>query len=256
MIYSCPYNILARYRILIRISNSVGHFPNCLQLNKITIYHFIPIILLKGIIFDLDGVLVDSMPFHYRAWKKAFEDIASIDVDEKLIYSLEGMPGKELIKKVFQLKEFMDNSKIEQINCKKKELFLGDLSFKCFPSVKTMINNLHCTKGLVTGSTKKETDLILKRILTNSKFEQIITGDNVEKGKPDPQAFNLFLSKTGLKPEEVIVVENSPLGVQAARNSKMRCILTLNNSPLDSSEFKNFIDEENILKTRIPFIII
>ena len=89
-------------------------------------------------------------------------------------------------------------------------------------------------------------DLILKKILTNSKFEQIITGDNVQKGKPDPQAFNLFLSKTGLKPEEVIVVENSPLGVQAARNSKMRCILTLNNSPLDSPEFKNFIDEENI----------
>ena len=91
---------------------------------------------MKGIIFDLDGVLVDSMPFHYRAWKKAFEDIASIDVDRKLIYSLEGMPGKQLIKKVFQLKEFTDNSKIEQINNKKKELFLGDLSFKCFPSVK------------------------------------------------------------------------------------------------------------------------
>lgn len=101
---------------------------------------------------------------------------------------------------------------------------------------------------MVTGSTKKETDLILKKILTNSKFEHIITGDNVKKGKPDPQAFNLFLSKTGLKPEEVIVVENSPLGVQAARNSKMKCILTLNNSPLDSSEFKNFIDEENIFE--------
>jgi HAD superfamily hydrolase (TIGR01509 family) len=203
---------------------------------------------LKGIIFDLDGVLVDSMPFHYRAWKKAFKEIASVHVDEKLIYSLEGMSGKQLIKKVFQLKEFTDNSKIEQINSKKKELFLGDLNFKCFPSVKTMINNLRCTKGLVTGSTKKETDMILKKILTNSKFEHIITGDNVKKCKPDPQAFNLFLSKTGLKPEEVIVVENSPLGVQAARNSKMRCILTLNNSPLDSSEFKNFIDEENIFE--------
>lgn len=65
---------------------------------------------MKGIIFDLDGVLVDSMPFHYRAWKKAFKEIASIDVDKKLIYSLEGMPGKQLIKKVFQLKEFTNNS--------------------------------------------------------------------------------------------------------------------------------------------------
>ena len=111
-----------------------------------------------------------------------------------------------------------------------------------------MINNLHCIKGLVTGSTKKETDLILERILTNSKFEQIITGDNVKKGKPDLQAFNLFLIKTGLKPEEVIVVENSPLGVQAARNSKMRCVLTLNNSPLGPSEFKDLINKEDIFE--------
>lgn len=111
-------------------------------------------------------------------------------------------------KKVFQLKEFLDNSKIEQIDLKKKELFLEDLNFKCFPWVKTMINNLRFTKGFVTGSTKKERELILKRILTNSKFEQIITGDTVKKGKPYPQEFNFFLSKTGLRAEEVIVVEN------------------------------------------------
>lgn len=65
-------------------------------------------------------------------------------------------------KKVFQLKEFLDNSKIEQIDLKKKELFLEDLNFKCFPWVKTMINNLRFTKGFVTGSTKKERELILK----------------------------------------------------------------------------------------------
>jgi beta-phosphoglucomutase-like phosphatase (HAD superfamily) len=68
-------------------------------------------------------------------------------------------------------------------------------------SVKTMIINLRC-KGLVTGSTKRNR-FDIKKILTNSKFEQIITGDNVKKGKPDPQAFNLFLSKTGLNQKKL-----------------------------------------------------
>jgi len=66
-------------------------------------------------------------------------------------------------KKVFQLKEFPDNSKIEQIDIKKKELFLEDLNFKCFPWVKTMINNLRFTKGFVTGSTKKGKRVDIKK---------------------------------------------------------------------------------------------
>ena len=56
---------------------------------------------MKAILFDSDGVLVDSMPSHYRAWKIAFKEVSKIDVDERTVYLLEGMRGTDLIKKVF-----------------------------------------------------------------------------------------------------------------------------------------------------------
>ena len=52
---------------------------------------------MKGLIFDLNGVLVDSMPTHYKAWKIAFEEITSLPVDERSIYLLEGMCGEDLV---------------------------------------------------------------------------------------------------------------------------------------------------------------
>jgi len=60
--------------------------------------------LMKGVIFDLDGVLVDSMPMHYEAWKIAFSEVTNIEVDERTIYLLEGMRGIELVRNIFELK--------------------------------------------------------------------------------------------------------------------------------------------------------
>ena len=57
---------------------------------------------MKGIIFDLDGVLVDSMTAHYKAWKTALEEIASLQVDERSIYLLEGMRGIDLVEEIFK----------------------------------------------------------------------------------------------------------------------------------------------------------
>ena len=62
---------------------------------------------MKAIVFDSDGVLVDSMSSHYKAWKIAFKEVSNIDVDRKTIYLLEGMRGIDLAKKVFELKTIM-----------------------------------------------------------------------------------------------------------------------------------------------------
>ena len=78
---------------------------------------------LSGIIFDLDGVLVDSMPAHYKAWKIAFKEVANIDVDEGTIYLLEGIRGSELVKTIFVQKGFSNLSVVEQVNSKKNEIF-------------------------------------------------------------------------------------------------------------------------------------
>ena len=84
---------------------------------------------MKAIVFDSDGVLVDSMPGHYTAWKTAFKEVSDIDVDERTIYLLEGMRGIDLIRKVFELKNYHSGSNdskqrvADQVHERKNEIF-------------------------------------------------------------------------------------------------------------------------------------
>ena len=90
-------------------------------------------------------------------------------------------------------------------------------------------------------------------------FDVVISGDDVETGKPDSTPFVVALKKMNLKSSECIIVENAPLGVEAANKAGIRCILTLNNTPLDiSSDFNNLISEETKIfqdtKSTIDFL--
>jgi beta-phosphoglucomutase-like phosphatase (HAD superfamily) len=74
-------------------------------------------------IFDLDGVLVNSMPTHFKAWKAAFEKIAGLDIAERDIYLLEGMRGIELVEKIFEQKKFRDHSLVRKVHDEKSRIF-------------------------------------------------------------------------------------------------------------------------------------
>jgi beta-phosphoglucomutase len=70
---------------------------------------------MKAIVFDSDGVLVDSMSSHYKAWKIAIKEVSNIDVDRRTIYLLEGMRSIDLAKKVYELKNYYGNNSKQQI---------------------------------------------------------------------------------------------------------------------------------------------
>ncbi len=74
----------------------------------------------------------------------------------------------------------------------------------------------------------------------------VVTGEDLEEGKPSPDPFRTALVKMGLAETEAIVVENAPLGVKAANNAGIRCIVTLNNTPLKISDFDGLIAQESI----------
>jgi beta-phosphoglucomutase-like phosphatase (HAD superfamily) len=107
-----------------------------------------------------------------------------------------------------------------------------------------------CVKAVVSGSARKEVETILDKNIGAQFFDVIITGDDLEEGKPQPVPFQIALRKMNLMPSDVIVVENSPLGVQAAVRAGLKYIVTLNNSPLDpNTDFKQAIssDIENVM---------
>ena len=208
----------------------------------------------------MDGVLVDSMPFHYRAMKIAIKEVADIDLDKRRFYLLEGMPIAEMALKILKSKAYVDAKNItkkdiqisENVAKRKKELFRQmNIIPKPFTGVRELITNTlsGCSKAVVSGSAKEEVDTIMNEIFGIDAFNIIINGDQFEgKGKPDPASFEVALQRLNVKPSDAVVVENAPLGVKAANSAGIPCIVTLNTSPLAISDFKGSISEERIFK--------
>lgn len=210
----------------------------------------------RGIIFDMDGVLVDAMPFHCKAIQIAAKQEANVDVNQRDVYLLEGMPGEDMIKKVLKLKGYNDNrgggedEKLRllahNIHERKKKIFGEINASKPIQGAKEVISSIRCKKALVSGAAREEVNSTIDKYFGRDAFDVIISGEDIEEGKPSPDPFRIALRKLELTESEALVVENAPLGVQAANEARIRCIVTLNNTPLKISDFDGLISHEAI----------
>ncbi len=201
---------------------------------------------MKGIIFDLDGVLVDSMATHYKAWKTAFGEITSLQVDERSVYLLEGMRGIDLVEEIFKKYNYFDLSKAQVVTKRKDEVFRSEMNVKPYDKVNEILQQLKCIKGIVSGSAKEDVVSIINQSFPDVAFEIVLTGDDIVHGKPDPEGFNLFVNRGKLDPSNVLVVENAPLGVKASKKAGIEPVVVLNNSPLTTKDFIHLIACDNI----------
>ena len=214
----------------------------------------------KGIIFDMDGVLVDAMPFHAEAMSKAIREITNHEIDKKNIFLLEGMPSSALVKEIFKRENINkeidvdaddDEDLARKIGSRKEQLFKQIQNAKGIDGAKELLEDLtsncekSCIKAVVSGAAREEVETILAKNIGSKYFDFIITGDDIEKGKPNPAPFMIALNKMNLPASQVIVVENSPLGVEAANKAGLECIITLNNTPLDiQNDFKEVMSSD------------
>jgi HAD superfamily hydrolase (TIGR01509 family) len=207
----------------------------------------------KGVIFDMDGVLVDAMPYHCKALQIAIKRKTDIDIDDRTIFLLEGMPADEMIKEIFRRKGYDNNSYyfsiVDKIHNLKKEILKQILVVKPIDGVRELIAELDCLKAIVSGAARQEVEDIICKTFDREKFDVVITGDDLEEGKPNPDPFETALERMNLKPQEALVVENAPLGVQAANKAGIECIVTLNNSTLTISDFKGLIGEDRVFES-------
>ncbi len=176
---------------------------------------------MKTIMFDMDGVLFNSMPNHARSWHKAME-FFGLDLPEDEAYMHEGRTGASTINIVTQrqLGRSADAAECEKIYKKKSELF------NLCPEAKRMDGALETvtaaksagiTPTIVTGS---GTASLLSRIEQNFpglfRSEWMVAAKDVKIGKPNPEPYLMGMKKAGgLTPQQTMVVENAPLGVQA-----------------------------------------
>jgi len=196
----------------------------------------------------MDGVLIDAMPFHAEAFQIAFKEIVNLEIDKIDVYLLEGVPGPLLIKEIFKRNNLKspEEKLVKNISDLKKRLFEEMQKARAFPGVKELIESLNCKNCLtavVSGASRKEVESLLEQN-NLSKFDLIISSEDLEEGKPSPQPFITALSKLKLNPSEALVVENAPLGVESAVKANIEYIVTLNNTPLELSDFRVLNDND------------
>lgn len=176
----------------------------------------------------MDGVLVDSMPYHAEAWKQAFAS-AGISVDKREIYELEGSNHIQTVEIIFRRSGRVPTGKdAEELSSKKIEIFNRIEKVMPFDGMKELIAELVPVYRLavVSGSNRKTVHDLMNNFFPGA-FHVIITGDDVKKSKPDPEPYLIAVEKLGVRKEECIVIENAPLGILSAKSAGLRCIAVI-----------------------------
>jgi beta-phosphoglucomutase len=174
-------------------------------------------------------------------------EIRSLQLNERTVYLLEGMRGVDLVKEIFRIFNYNELSKVESVTKRKDQIFRSMIDrIDSYLGTEELVKGLTCVKGIASGSARHDVESILKQSFQQSLIHIVLTADNIEQGKPDPQAFQIFLQKSNLDSKDVIVVENSPLGVKAALRAGLRAIVVLNNSPLIRDDFVDLVSPDDI----------
>ena len=179
----------------------------------------------KGAIFDMDGVVTTTVPIHFKAWKKMFNEYGKDFNFHDYEKHVDGIPRLDGARAI--LKELSEDKLIEAAN-KKQEYFLEILNKEDIPVHNTTLELMKSlrTKGIKIAiiSSSRNCPYILKKTGIDKLTDTIASGSDVTKGKPDPQIFLLAAERIGLKVNECIVFEDAVLGVEAAKNGGFKCI--------------------------------
>lgn len=184
---------------------------------------------LDGCIFDLDGVIVDTARYHYKAWKRIADEL-EIPFDERKNEDLKGVSRKRSLEKILEIGGIvMSDDEQKKLRDKKnkwyREFILEMTTDEILPGVMTFLNELKDQKialGLATASKNGQT--ILSKLELMDYFDAIVDGHLITKAKPDPQIFLKCAELLGLAPQRLVVFEDAKAGVKAAKNAGMECI--------------------------------
>lgn len=178
---------------------------------------------IKGAIFDLDGVIVDTAKYHYLAWKQLAEQrgIPFTERDNERLKGVSRMRSLDIILELGGLTTLPDEEK-EAMAAYKNELYLDYISrmgeSEILPGAKEYMASLRA-KGvrIALGSASKNAAFILERVGLSGLFDAVIDGTKVSKAKPDPEVFLVACESLGLTPRDCAVYEDAAAGVQAAK---------------------------------------
>ena len=176
---------------------------------------------IRGLIFDCDGTLVDTMPVHYHAWQMALSQ-AGIPLAEEEFYRLAGMPTLKIAQAL--ARNHKSTMTGEEIAHRKEEAYIQRIpEIQRIEPVVDIARRERGRRGLAvaSGGIHRIVDRQLQVAGLAELFPVVICVDDVEHGKPSPDSFLLAARRMGVKPDQCVVYEDGELGFQAAAAAGM-----------------------------------
>lgn len=180
--------------------------------------------LFKAYLFDCDGTIADSMPLHYKAWKKALGEW-NCEFEEELFYAWGGMPVAEIISTLNEKHEL--SMPVESVARRKEALY-----FELLPQLKAVPDVLEQIEAgygkipfaVVSGSTRESVTASLIALKLLDRFDTMVCAGDYTKSKPEPEAFLLAAARLGVQAEFCLVFEDTDMGIQAATAAGMASV--------------------------------
>jgi beta-phosphoglucomutase family hydrolase len=189
----------------------------------------------KGALFDLDGVLIDSSPFHFASWVKLGEEVG-FTMTPELFRQTFGQRNDAI------LRRFFSDATDEQIAIwsERKEALYRQLAagkLTPLPGARELVRAL---KGagfrlaIASSTPRQNIAFALEQIGMADVFDALVGAEDVTKGKPDPEVFLTAAKRLGVPPERCLVFEDAIAGVIAAKRGGMKCIAVTTTNPRDA----------------------
>lgn len=183
---------------------------------------------IKAILFDMDGVLIDAKDWHYEALNRAL-NLFGIEISRyDHLTTFDGLPTKVKLE-MLSSKYYLPRELHPLIN-EMKQIYTAELIHnRCHPlfNHEYALSKLHQNGykiAVCSNSVRKTIDLMMEKAELISYIDLIVSNEDVSKAKPDPEMYNTAMNKLRVKPEECIVVEDNPNGIQAGKASGARVL--------------------------------
>jgi len=180
---------------------------------------------IRAVLWDMDGVLVDTAPFHYRAWRELFAGLGK-DLTDKEFRRTFGLRNDDILR--VNLGD-MPRERLRKLGRRKEELFREAIRGRVqpLPGAVALVRRLRASgvnTAVVSSAPRQNVETLLDALGLGDAFDTLVAEEDAERGKPDPQGYLLAAERLGERPEGCVVIEDAPGGVEAAKRAGMRCI--------------------------------
>ena len=189
----------------------------------------------KAVLWDLDGVLVDTAPFHFQAWQELFQSLGKgfAEADFRRTFGLRN--DAILVDVLGELTP----AEVERLAQRKEELYRDKIGGRvtAIPGAIGLLRRLQQRgrkSAIVSSTTRENVRVVLSSLGLEGVFEAVVAEEDAPKGKPDPQGFLVAAEKLGVAAGECVVIEDAPGGVEAAKRAGMRCIGVTTSRPREA----------------------